>query len=101
MSCQEEQFTNNITIPSTLSNKRPKHSSSTITINDDTNNNYSRDQPHSFTFNESAINNNEILKIATHNVRSLCSPLKQQLLIQTIENYKIDIMDIAETNLAI
>src|SRR3990170_2642254 len=83
----------NSSIHSTTSNKK-------VTYNSSSGNN-TETSPHVFTFNESLINNKDILKIATHNIRSLCSPLKQQLLIQTLENYKIDIMGIAETNLSI
>src|SRR3990170_6616142 len=82
----------NSSIHSTTSNKK-------VTYNSSSGNN-TETSPHVFTFNESLINNKDILKIATHNIRSLCSPLKQQLLIQTLENYKIDIMGISETNLS-
>src|SRR6266511_3370534 len=54
----------------------------------------------SYTYTHTLLNNSSILKIATHNVRSLTSPITQQLLIQTINNYNIDIIGIAETNLS-
>src|SRR5687767_9148851 len=45
-------------------------------------------------------NNNSFLQIATHNVRGLSDPTKQQNVLHTIDLNNIDILGLSETNLA-
>src|SRR3990170_8220955 len=90
---QEEQNTNDTTNQSSPSNKRHKNSSSNNTFKDDTNESHLYD--HTYTL----INDENILKIGTHNVQSFHNKVKQQQILNTVENLKIDIFGLSETNL--
>src|SRR3990170_473844 len=90
---QEEPTPINNTSNSSASNKKFKSGSSNNTYKDDTNDN------HLYDYTYSLLQNNDILKIGTHNVQSFHNKVKQQQIINTIENLKLDIFGISETNL--
>src|SRR5215208_2423281 len=96
ISRQEEQpSTNDTSNSSTSSNKKPKLRSSNNTFKDDTN------DAHLYDYTYSLIQNQDILKIGTHNVQSFHNKVKQQQVLNTIDNLNIDIFGISETNLTV
>jgi exonuclease III len=85
---------NNEPLNITLNTHNKKHKSSSSTYKDDTNDN------HSYKYTHSLINDDNILKIASHNVQSFHNPVKQQQIINTLQINHIDIFGLSETNLS-
>src|SRR3989337_750696 len=90
---EEQQPTNDTSTSSTSSNKKFKLCFSTNTYKDDTN------DSHLYKYTYSLIQNENILKIGTHNVQLFHNKVKQQQILNTIDNLKIDIFGLSETNL--
>ncbi len=81
---------NNNTIEDT-----PTYSKKQITTLDNNN------QTHSYDYTYTLLNNDSILKFATHNVRSFNNPVKKQNIMDSVLNYNLDFFGICETNLTI
>src|SRR3989337_2825244 len=90
---QEEPSPTDTTSNSSASNKKLKSGSSNNIYKDDTNDH------HLYDYTYSLLQNNNILKIGTHNVQSFHNKVKQQQIINTIDNLQLDILGISETNL--
>src|SRR5688572_1557454 len=89
----QDEIPSQPTAPTSSSlHKKPKLLSSII-FKDDTN------DSHLYDYTYSLIQNEDILKIGTHNVQSFHNKVKQQQIINTIDNLKIDIFGLSETNL--
>src|SRR3989337_3424206 len=82
-SSQEEPTPTNTTSNSSVPNKKFKSGSSNNTYKDDTNDN------HLYDYTYSLLQNNDILKIGTHNVQSFHNKVKQQQIIHTIDNLQL------------
>jgi exonuclease III len=90
---REDHPTNASTSSSSSSNKKLKLQFSNNTYKDDTNDH------HLYDYTYSLIQNEDILKIGTHNVQSFHNKVKQQQILNTVDNLKLDIFGISETNL--